>query len=272
MLVVTAHPDDESGMAATIFKLTHAHDAAVDLALVTNGEGGYKYSSIGNLIYDKELTDETIGRRELPAIRRRELKSGGEIIGLRNYFFLDRIDHRYTRDVDSVLQHVWDTTATIDALHEILVDGDYDYLFTMLPVPTTHGHHKGATILALKAMMRLPAAERPIALGVSVAGEGDSIEPFTGLDGYPLTRISSGLPSFEFDRTAKFGFKDRLDYRIVVNWLIAEHKSQGTMQLAVNRGVREEFWFYDINPAASRAQTTDLFRQLAAPMFERLSY
>lgn len=272
VLIVTAHPDDESGMAATIFKLTHAHDGVADLALVTNGEGGYKYSSLGNIIYGLELTDERVGRANLPEIRKNELVEGGNVIGLRRYFFLEQQDHRYTLDVDSTLTEVWNTARTTDRLVEIMRKGSYDYVFGLLPTPGTHGHHKGATILALRAAARLAPSERPVVLGVSTSSEGDSVERFTGLPGYPETTISSGLPSFEFDRRASFGYKNRLDYQIVVNWLIAEHKSQGTMQLGVNGGDREEFWWFDANDRAKFDRTTAMFRELAGSMFEELEY
>ncbi len=272
VLIVTAHPDDESGMAATVFKVTHALNGVADYVLVTNGEGGYKYSSLGNLIYDVELTDEATGRKHLPAIRKKELMAGGDIIGLRNYFFLDQQDHRYTLNVDSTFGEVWDTAAATARLVDIMSEGSYDYVFTLLPVPRTHGHHKGATILALNAAARLPAATRPVLLGVSTSSEGDTVERFTGLPDYPQTSISSGLPSFEFDRTVGFGYKKRLTYKIIVNWLIAEHKSQGTMQLGVNRGDREEFWWYDVNPRERFDATTRLFQRLAEPMFKDLVY
>ena len=44
VLVVVAHPDDETAMAATIYKITHEQGGIVDQAVITNGEGGYKYS------------------------------------------------------------------------------------------------------------------------------------------------------------------------------------------------------------------------------------
>ena len=37
VLVVTAHPDDETTFAASLFKITHALSGAVDLAVVTTG-------------------------------------------------------------------------------------------------------------------------------------------------------------------------------------------------------------------------------------------
>ena len=46
ILVVTAHPDDETGMAAVIYKVTHEMNGTVDQCVITNGEGGYKYSTL----------------------------------------------------------------------------------------------------------------------------------------------------------------------------------------------------------------------------------
>ena len=272
VLIVTAHPDDESGMAATVWKITHDLKGSVDLALITNAEGGYKYSSLGNMVYGHELTDEDTGRALLPAIRKKELMAGGEIIGIRNYFFFDEQDHIYTLNVDSTFGYVWDTAHVAKRLTGIMEKGEYDYIFCLLPTPGTHGHHKGSTILALEAARRIDQEERPVVLGVSVSEKGDSVEVFKGLPDYPLTAISSGLPSFEFDRTAKFGFRNRMDYKIIVNWLIAEHKSQGTMQLAMNRGDLEEFWWFDMNDKEKSDETRELFRRLAEPFFEELEY
>ena len=273
VLIVTAHPDDESGMAATVWKITHDLKGVVDLALVTNAEGGYKYSSLGNEIYGHELTDEDTGRAFLPAIRKKELMAGGDIIGIRNYFFFDEQDHKYTLNVDSTFGYVWDTAATARRLTTIMGNGGYDYVFCLLPTEGTHGHHKGATILALEAAGRIPEQDRPVVLGVSVSEKTDSVrETFTGLPGYPITKVSNGMAGFTFDRTQKFGYRNRLDYKIIVNWLIAEHKSQGTMQLAMNRGDSENFWWFDVNPASRKDATRKLFERLARPYFPTLEY
>jgi hypothetical protein len=47
-----------------------------------------------------------------------------------------------------------------------------------------------------------------------------------------------------------------------VNWVIAEHKSQGTMQLLMNRGDIECFWYFDANGPAGQERVADLFEQL----------
>src|ERR1051326_1544551 len=40
VLIVIAHPDDESAFSATVYKITHELKGTVDLLMVTNGEGG----------------------------------------------------------------------------------------------------------------------------------------------------------------------------------------------------------------------------------------
>lgn len=273
VLIVIAHPDDDAAFAATVYKITHDLGGEVDLALITNGEGGYKYSTLAESIYGVELTDERIGREKLPTIRKRELMNGGAIVGIRNYFFLEQKDNAYTLDVDSVFRHVWDVEGVRARLREITERGGYHYIFCLTPTPETHGHHKGATILALEASQLLPAARRPVVLAAATTRTLDtSTTTFRGLPGYPLTAISDDAPIFSFDRTQKFGFRNALDYKIIVNWLIAEHKSQGTMQLLMNSGDIETFTVFDVNDRSKIAVTRALFERLARPMFTTKQY
>src|ERR1044071_6967267 len=99
VLIVTAHPDDESTFAVTIYKITHDLKGKVDIAIITNGEAGYKYSTLAESIYGVELTDEKVGREFLPTIRKKEMMNAGKILGIRNYYFFDQKDNRYTQDV-----------------------------------------------------------------------------------------------------------------------------------------------------------------------------
>ena len=273
VLIVIAHPDDESGFAATVYKITHDLHGTVDLALITNGEGGFKYSTLAEDYYGLELTDEKVGREHLPTIRKRELMAAGKILGIRNYYFFDALDHRYTQNVDSVLNYVWDVGAIRYRLADIVGKGNYDYIFCLLPTPDTHGGHKGATILALETVAAMKSGKRPVVLGGSVSAKKDTTTlKFTGLPSYPITNIRSGAPSFFFDRTQKFGFRDALDYRIIVNWEIAEHKSQGTMQMGMNYGEIESFWSFDINDPAALPAAGKLFERLKVIPYPKKEY
>ncbi len=263
VLIVIAHPDDESGMSATVYKITHELHGVVDLAVVTNGEAGYKYSLLAEPIYGVKLTDETTGRKYLPTIRKKELMAAGAIIGISNYFFFDQQDNHYTLDVDTVFREVWDTSLVKTRLKTIIKKGNYNFIFCLLPTPDTHGHHKGATILALSTLNELPAATRPLILGASGSSKGDTtFTKFSMLDKFPLTSIKSGASDFSVDRTKSFGFKNSLNYKIIANWEIAEHKSQGSMQTFMNRGDYENYWYFDLNDSARKNEAVTLFKKL----------
>lgn len=262
VLLVTAHPDDDAAFAGAVYQITHQLGGVVDLALVTDGSGGFRYATLAEPIYGLDLTDESVARQYLPAIRKRELMAGGAIVGIRKYFFLDELDHQFTTNVDTVLRAVWDSAAVRRRLTDIMERELYDLVIGLLPYAETHGHHKGATLMAIEAARSLPAAVRPVVVGGFPCALGHQPMRFDGLAGYPQTRVASGEPLVRFDRTQKFGHDDRLDFKIIANWVIAEHKSQGTMQQLVNQGDVECYWYFDGNAPAGRAWLTELFADL----------
>ena len=167
VLYIAAHPDDETGMAATIYKITHELNGTVDQCVITNGEGGYKYSTLAESYYNLELTDEKVGRENLPRIRKNELINAGKIIGTNNIFFLDQKDAHYGLDEHEPLDTTWNVPWVTTRLKEIMTTTKYDFVFCLLPVPETHAHHKAATMLALRTVQSLPQNQRPIVLGLS---------------------------------------------------------------------------------------------------------
>lgn len=247
ILLVTAHPDDDALFSATVFKTTHLLGGKVDLALMTNGEGGYRYSTLGNFIYGRQLDKEVVGRAWLPAIRKKELMAGGQIVGMRNYYFFDQVDRQYTEDPAVPLDE-WNTEYIVNRLREIIREQHYDFVFTMLPHPGTHGHHKASAILLLRALQGMDPGNRPLAVATTMLRSADEENTdFRRLEGYPETQLDDSVAPFEFDRTQTFGHEDRLDYNIIANWVIAEHKSQGTMQQFMNGGAVEQYWYYALN-------------------------
>lgn len=275
ILVVTAHPDDDASFAGANYKIVHDLNGIVDIALITNGEGGYKYSTLAEDIYGLELTDEEVGRKYLPDIRKKELEAGGKIIGIRTYFYLNQKDHKYitSADIKEILDsNIWDLNFIRKRLKEIILQGNYDYVFVTIPTKGTHAHHSSASILTLETVDSIEPNLRPIILGTSNSSLTDSVRfIYKGLEGYPITNVSDTIP-FVFDRTQKFGYKDVLDYKIIVNWLIAEHKSQGTMQLLMNRGDYENFWYFDINPESGKEKTKELFDKLKINYYKKKEY
>lgn len=263
ILLITAHPDDDALFSATVWKTTKLLDGIVDLALMTNGEGGYKYSTLGNYVYGKDLDEEAVGRDYLPGIRKKELMAGGDVVGIRNYFFFDQQDFYYTQDIEETLEK-WDTAPVETRLADIMKEEGYDFVFMMLPFDGNHGHHKAATLLGLRAINSLPEAERPIALPSFVRrNTDDESMNYEMMEGYPITKVKPDI-LFEFDRNQKFGFDDRLDYNIIANWVIAEHKSQGTMQLLMRNGVIEQYWFAELNSDDDLDKTQKFFEVINA--------
>jgi len=258
ILLVTAHPDDDALYSATVFKTTHLLHGAVDLAIMTNGEGGYHYSTLGNYIYDRQLDKEEVGRAYLPGIRKRELMAGGKIVGLRNYFFFDQVDDKYSEDINNPLQS-WDTDWIKQRMQKILKEHHYDFVFTMMPSEGTHAHHKASAILALQAIQKLPEDQRPMVFATDIAGDTTDITEYQQLEGYPVSKIMEEAEPLQFDRRQKFGYKKRLNYKIIGNWVIAEHKSQGTMQLLMGKGNVEQYWPYAINDREDLAKARTFF-------------
>jgi len=274
VLAVVAHPDDDVAFAGVMYKTATYLGGLADVCVLTNGEGGYKYATLAESIYGLPLTQEDVGRRELPAIRRAEMVQGATVMNVRRVMFLRQRDHRYTTDEMEILGEgadVWDVDGVRDTLAQILRDGDYDFLLTFLPSAGTHGHHKSAALLALQAVTSLPPEQRPIALGVRFLRDADPSTPAQGLDGWPITTPLPDAPSFSFDRGQGFGHEGRLDYHIIANWAIAAHRSQGTMQLFMGRrgggSDLENYVLFAFNPRSAIETTRAWFERLAEPQF-----
>lgn len=274
VLGIVAHPDDETAFAAALYKISTHLDGACDLAVITNGEGGFKYATLAERLYGLELTDEAVGRAHLPAIRTAELAESCRILGVRDLYLLHQTDHRFTTDVNEVLgpdAQVWDLAFVRAELDGILEDGDYDFVFTLAPTVETHAHHKAATLLALERCAELRPELRPIVLCANLVklGEARSVEL---VPGFSRARLADGSGPFVFDRRQTFGFKHSLDYRVLVNLAIAAHKSQGTMQLAMNEADREEYWLFADEPANAEARTRALFESLRTQQYPARTY
>jgi N-acetylglucosamine malate deacetylase 2 len=262
VLIVVAHPDDDADFTGAVYKLTHVLGGKADLCIITNGEGGYRYSTLAEPIYRLKLTDEAIGRKALPAIRKKEARAGGAIAGISNFFFLDQLDKAYTENVHEVLEKQWDTTFVRRRLAEILSKGHYDFVFVAEPTKTTHGAHQAASLMTLAAVAAMPAGKRPVILATNTYKKGDPPPVYSGRDDFPLARPRPIDPPLEFDLTEPFGFQDKLDYRIIANWVIAEHKSQGIMQKYLNTFDVERYFLFAIDDEAGVARTKALFARL----------
>jgi N-acetylglucosamine malate deacetylase 2 len=253
VLLIVAHPDDESECAAFVYRVTHELDGTVDQVVVTNGEGGNQYSGPAQAYY-RSSTDEGAWRRQLARIRRRELIEAGRILGIRNHYFLGQTDTGFTYEPSDGFR-AWDTNWIRQNLVWLLKCEDYDLIILLLPTTNTHGHHKTVALLSLEAIAELDAEDRPAVLGVRTLGTEDAgPEAFFGLDSYPSTRTTAPEPVWVFDRRTPMNCHRALDYSIVSNWVIAEHKSQGAFQMEFGRRTHECFWLFHVSGESGAAR------------------
>jgi prenyltransferase beta subunit len=147
----------------------------------------------------------------------------------------------------------------------------YDAVFTLLPTAETHGHHRAATLLTLEAVGTL-AGKKPLVFGVDARGAEERPFQFTGLPSEPLTRTVAAAPVLTFDRATPFGFRDALSYRIVVNWLIAEHKSQGLFQTDTGQDRFEQFWLFEAGSQEASGRLAELQKLFCSSRAQALAH
>lgn len=263
VLVVNAHPDDETSFPIILYKITHDLKGTADLALLTDGGGGFNGSELGSLYYGLNLTDSLVGRSELPRIRKKELMEAGDIMGIRQYYFFDQTDDYYNfNPVPYVTGKKWDIPFIEKKLDRILADGQYDFVITMLPYSGQHAHHKTAIIMALRAIQRMKGQKRPVIIAGSTYKD-ETPETFTVLEGFPETAIKKTAPNFYLDVSSHFGKGKQVSYQVVAQWVVDAYKSQGDMQQNhAYIGNKETFRLFDVNDDAAVTKTTQLFEQL----------
>jgi LmbE family N-acetylglucosaminyl deacetylase len=232
----------------------------VDQLVVTDGAGGLSFSAPALSYYG--LQRSRVTGRELSRLRRSELLRAGRIIGIRNHYFLDQKDSGFTLDIEDGLRN-WDLPRVRRELRRLLDRERYDVVLTLLPTSHTHGHHKTVALLALEAVQSLSTGQRPVLMGVST-GSDETVAAFEELDGYPETRTTSGEPVWSFDRRAPLTLSAALDHSIIVNWVIAEHKSQGMFQMEFGRHTHEHFWQFSASGQCDDAVRHPLLRHFAA--------
>jgi N-acetylglucosamine malate deacetylase 2 len=260
-LIVVAHPDDEYALAATVYRISRELGGVVDHVVITNGEGGYRYAFLAEAIYGISIAREADGRANLPAIRRQETLNAGRVLGVRRHYFLEQADSGFDGDCAGAQWHNWDCALIRRQLAALLDGANYDFVFTLLPSSCCHGHHRAAALLLLETVAGLPEERRPVVLGAEAGRLADEPCGFSGLAEDTRTRTAASTPAIVFDRNAPFGNQPALNYHIVANWVIAEHKSQGLFQTDCGKHDAERFWAFGLTPRALE-RSRELARRL----------
>src|SRR4051794_4923655 len=154
---IFAHPDDESGVAATLAYYALGRTSVVANVYCTRGEGG------GNMV-------GTQWGAALATLRETELRDALRTIGVRYCFFLDQLDWAYTESLSATLQK-WGKEQTLERLVRFVRALRPDVIITMNPAPTPgqHGHHQAAAVLATEAFT---AAADPHRFPLQLSKEG----------------------------------------------------------------------------------------------------
>ncbi|CAF0727090.1 unnamed protein product [Adineta steineri] len=274
VLVVIAHPDDETLFAGFIHALTYKIHAIVDLVCITNGEGGFRHSGPSEYLYNNlQLSKESIGRQHLPRIRKHELLASGRILGIRKFFFYDQIDLKYDRNVDVVFAEQWNKEEVIQRLEQTIKTGNssdgYDIMLIMLPSIESHGHHTASGLLALETIERLQQKQLVnIKIPTIIGGSEFILNEIPVYPSNKLAEISSIEPNlFQFNRTWKLtNTTDVATYQMIVIWACSEHKSQGGLIAETLTGYareNEQYYYFSINNEQIRFQLIqNIFEQL----------
>ena len=160
LMGVFAHPDDETGMAATLAYYALGQTSVVVNVYCTRGEGG------GNMV-------GTQWGASLGVLRETELRECLATLGVRSGYFLDRLDWAYTESVAATLRK-WDKEETLERLVRLVRALRPEVIVTMNPAPTPgqHGHHQAAGVLATEAFA---AAADPNRFPLQLTKEGLTI-------------------------------------------------------------------------------------------------
>lgn len=139
LLGVFAHPDDETGMAATLARYAHGSHKVIAHAYVTRGEGG------GNMV-------GTQAGPALGILREAELRECLRILGVRYVYFLNQEDFFYTESLAASLRK-WRKEVALEQLVRLVRTLRPEIIVTMNPAPNPgqHGHHQAAGVLATEA-------------------------------------------------------------------------------------------------------------------------
>ena len=99
--------------------------------------------------------------------------------------------------------------------------------------------------------------------------EGAKPTEFSMLEGFPETKIKADAPKFTLNRAYRFAENDKLSYKIVADWVIAEYKSQGAIQEnGIHKTDMEIYHYYDMNDNAGIVKVQQLFDSLAKSGFQ----
>ncbi|MHA7963253.1 bacillithiol biosynthesis deacetylase BshB2 [Paenibacillus sp. CAU 1782] len=142
ILVVFPHPDDESFTAAGTLAMAIEGGTQVTYACLTLGEMG---RNMGIPPFANRVT--------LPSIRKKELEESAQAIGIQDLRMLGFHDKMIEFENPDLLDRV---------LTDLLKELQPSLVFTFYPGYSVHPDHDATGAAVIRAIEKLPAAERPV--------------------------------------------------------------------------------------------------------------
>src|SRR6266481_9144411 len=162
VLLIVAHPDDESGVSAYLAQLID-QGKRVAAVYLTHGEAGHN----------------NMGRERGPSlglVREMELRHAMTLLGVQNVWFLDGKDTP-SQDVLQSLAN-WHHGTNLEEVVRMVRITRPSVIITWLPaifIGENHGDHQAAAVLAIEAF---DLAGDPVAFPAQVAGASKRLEPY----------------------------------------------------------------------------------------------
>ena len=130
VLFIGAHPDDEAGGLAVYGSWGEELGVDTGVITITRGEGG------GNAVGPEEGA-------ALGLLREAEERRAVGRAGIRNVYYLDKVDFYYTVSAP-LTREIWNERDTLARVVRVVRKTRPDVIVTMNPSPTpgNHGHHQ----------------------------------------------------------------------------------------------------------------------------------
>ncbi len=149
VLIVYPHPDDEAFSVAGSVRLLRNQGVPVTYACLTLGEMG---RNLGNPPFAT--------RESLPEIRRKELQAACVAMGIEDLRMMGLRDKTIEFEDDEKM---------VKLVADLIEELNPSLIFTFLPGYAVHPDHEATANAVVRAVRRMPAAERPSILAVGFA-------------------------------------------------------------------------------------------------------
>jgi LmbE family N-acetylglucosaminyl deacetylase len=245
LMGVFAHPDDETGLAATVAYYALGEDKVVAHVYATRGEGG------GNMVGTQAGTS-------LGVLREAELRHCLKTLGVRYCYFLDEVDWAYTESLDATLRK-WGHDACLGRLVRLFRCLRPEVVVTMNPAPSPgqHGQHQAAGVLATEAF---DAAADPARFPEQLSKEGLSVWQVRKL----YYRGASGTTIATIQTTG--ALPDGKTPAEIAAQALSNHRSQAFGNFGDSPWMRRPQTFTLVKSVVPFVETeSDLFRGLPLP-------